>query len=185
MSQNRKNTERKIATIMQPVIHDKCDYIWNCVFISPTQYGGHGVFAVIDIPIATMIPILGDPISLHNIKRQKYVYRYRSRAGHVQMIDGSPHINPRHKVGSFGLAIAMMINVPLNKKPNCVIKFDHVVTSRRIKMGEQLTIHYGGIYDDTRTINKQLDAYTYPSAQTRNKNIKHLQQHIQKCKRRK
>jgi hypothetical protein len=201
MSANRNNNERKTATIMQPVIHDKCDYIWNCMFISPTQHGGHGVFAVIDIPIATMIPILGDPISRRDIKSHNSVYcwSHRSRAGHTLTINGSPNINPRHKVGSFGLAIAMMINEPLNKKPNCVIKLDHIVTSRRIKMGEELTVHYGDAYEDTRArmgyslssnrylnnTNKQLDAYIYPSARTRNENIKHLQQHIQKCKRRK
>lgn len=198
----REGANAKMATIMQPIKHNKCDYIWNYLFLLPMQHGGHGVHAAMDIPIATMIPIVGDPVSRRKadlmISRNRFTHGwvYSSPMGSTVAVNGNPYINTRRNIGSYGLAIAMMLNEPLTKKPNCIFKLDHIVTSRRIKMGEELTVHYGNAYEPIRVLKgyslaknrylksayKELDVYRYPPVQKRKENIKYLHGLIRKCK---
>ena len=48
--------------------------------------------------------------------------------------------------------LAMMINEPTRKKPNCIFKCDHVVVAQPIKEGEELTVYYGNAYDVIRKL---------------------------------
>ena len=124
---------------------------------------GDGVFATKDIPPGLWIPITGTPMSL---SRQVHTHVYH-RAKQLGPIDGHPSLFPHRGVGSFGLALAMMVNespdsLAAEFPVNCVYTLDFIETISPIAKGQELLVDYGPAYEPQRvamgyTVNRPVD----------------------------
>ena len=66
-----------------------------------------------------------------------------------KIVDGKPL--PGETIACMGLAIGLMANEPrIGKNPNCRYHSNHLITLRRIRRGEQLTVYYGPDYTNIR-----------------------------------
>ena len=182
-----------------------CRYDWPMLEVKPSSEtgGGNGVFAVETLMPGTMIPILGKPMSENSVRKRieentfTHGYQYQwifNKKG----VDGHPRENKFQNVGTFGLAIAMMINESSsNKAPSCIFKMDHVVVAKRIAKGQELTLYYGSAYETIRkrlgyTVKcdsgyhyKALENVRYPNSKTRKDNYDELFEIIKVCERNK
>ena len=140
-------------TILKPVQTEDGNFKWNELEVKTSgQGGGKGVYAKQDLKVATVVVIFGVPVSKwthhdhgpsHGWVRKKVGVKKENQP----KLDGHPSLYPYKGVGSFGLAIAMMLNEPTKGKPSCIFKFNSVVVQRRIKKGEELTVFYGDVYE--------------------------------------
>jgi hypothetical protein len=190
--EKRKKKKRAIpmvkrARIVQP-LSGSAGFAWPCIEVrmSTIEKGGAGVFATQNLKPGLMFPLIGRSIPEDTFAQMQQngtcTHCWVTTRGPV---DGHPSINPFHNVGNRGLSIAMMINEPTRTKPNCIFKLDHVITARRIRKGEELTIYYGAQYEPIRRRlgysldkNKYLDEFykdlfemRYPSKAQRDQNI--------------
>jgi len=130
------------VSILEPIEVSPCKYEWQELEVRASQEpgAGDGVFARVNLPAGTVIPILGKIITgekfaaMEADRTATHVWNYYQND---VIVDGNPALN-KH-----GLNIAMMINEPLKKKPNCVFKLNSVVVARPIKKGEELILHHG------------------------------------------
>lgn len=183
--------------IIQPIKDGDCKYSWRDIEVRTSKNAGKGIFAKTNLPIGTMIPILGHKLPEGSLyKDLSHGWKYNGSRG---IIDGHPDINPYKNVASFGLSIAMMANESLTKIHNCRFRFDYLITARKIKSGEELTVYYGPDYETVRERNnytlknnKHLDhAYKqffgikfetkHTNCRTRKQNIDHWNSVIQEC----
>ena len=67
-------------------------------------------------------------------------------------IDGHPSISPHNNIGSRGIAITMMINEPMNTKPNAILAADGIVLISTIPPGTQIQAFYGNSYEELRKL---------------------------------
>jgi len=111
---------KKKAVILKPHHVGKCKYMWDALTVgtSKEKAAGFGVFATKTLAAGTMIPIVGKRLSRSRIDQMEKL----SQLTHawvdtdLQPVDGHPRYNPHLGVGSFGLAIAMLVNEPCHKK---------------------------------------------------------------------
>ena len=110
----KSRRKKSKALIIHPQRVGECQYEWTEleVKISTETGGGKGVFATQDLEVGTMIPIVGQlhqgtqPTDDENLT---HCWEYRFKKP-TQYINGHPDINPYKGVGSYGLAIVMMLN---------------------------------------------------------------------------
>jgi len=118
-------------------------YTWPELEVKVSTQGpgaGQGLFARTDLPPGTLIPIVGQILSEAEAERRiaadTFTHGFQYSDG--TCIDGGRELD--------GQTIWAKINEPLTKKPNCIFKLDCVVTGRRIRAGEELTVYYGSSY---------------------------------------
>jgi hypothetical protein len=190
-----KRKHKPQATILQPHKVRPCKYAWDGLEVKPSKEkgAGMGVFATKVLPVGTMIPIVGQhhPGATPSALTHSWEYYGKARG----YVDGNPSIKPFKKVGSYGLAIAMMLNESTTKILTCKFHLDHVVVATRLKAGDELTVYYGNAYDRhrkqqgyTMIKNKHLergyDAYdnlSFPPATVRYENINKWNTVIKQC----
>jgi hypothetical protein len=129
-------------SIILPIRHTDGGYTWEELEIRPTEHG-LGVFATIDLPPGSVIPIIAYPIKRITTKRGTQHVWIRKGG---QILDGHPSIAPYKGIGFKGLAISMMINEPSHKKPNCIFMDDCVLCVKKIKKNDELSVYYGDEY---------------------------------------
>jgi hypothetical protein len=117
-------------------------YEWDLLEVKTSLQinAGNGVFAKQSLPIGTMFPIVGK--AFPNNKESSHGWTYYSRTPE-RSIDGHPTIHPHKGVGSFGLAIAMMVNESASSAPNCIFWENYLVVAQAIGKGEELYVDYG------------------------------------------
>jgi hypothetical protein len=115
-----------------------------------------GIFATLDLPENTVIPIVGVKC-LTRTSKQLLVHLItldpgarspsESRAHGWTFkdydINGHPDLYGYGGIGSFGLAVAMTVNESSKGIPNCFFQDGTLVTRHIIKTGEELTVHPG------------------------------------------
>lgn len=144
------------ATIVEPTTDGTCEFSWYMLEIKKSNEprAGNGVFATEHLKPGLMFPILGTPVSWEEAHTREenldFTHGWFFDKILEQPIDGDPKIKPYKKIGTFGLAVTMMINEPLYKKPNCIFKLDYVLVAKPIKKGEELTIYYEKDYEPIR-----------------------------------
>ena len=128
--------------ILLPRKINNCRYVWDELEVrkSLEKGAGYGVFSTKNLPVGTMIPIIGT----HARKKETGTHLYARRDG--VKINGDPNIKPYKKVGTFGLSISMMLNESVKKKFNCKFRFDYIVVVAPIKKGAELLLYYGDTY---------------------------------------
>ncbi len=191
------------AVYMVPEKINECSWIWPLLEVKQSIQTNHpcnGVFTKHILRKKTMIPVIGIKLlqTDHDIRM---FYRYSKNIADTTFppgtfthgwdvtdysINGNPKLFTHEKVGSFGLAIAMMVNEPTNDQPNCIFKQNHLITIKTIQPGEELTVYYGSDYDSHRnySINEnkmEVGNITIPEYYTTNKNTKKYQKLIDTC----
>ena len=188
------------AFLLQPTKVGECEYIWDGLETKSTVTAGLGVFATKPLLAGAMIPIIGKKMSESEVEKRKqkhelvHAWIKNTLTGPV---NGDPSISPYKNVGNYGLSIAMMLNEPSRKKPNCIFKLDHVVVAQRVKAGEELTIFYGDDYKPVRIMKgyaldknrfyhnapyyNMLEDMKFPSLKDRQKNFDNWMQIVAKC----
>ena len=120
------------------------------------ENAGLGVFATTDIDAGMKIPVFGVPLTHEGVEKLKgceqdtHIMRQprgrRRLPGGYIAVDGRPGNAPYNGVGGRGLFIAMMINEPSRKKPNCIIMGQFVQLAQNLRLGDELTVSYGESY---------------------------------------
>ena len=152
MAKLKKNGPCDVMTPERKELEGRVFYTWPKLKVEPRPKDvGLGVLADENLRPGTCFPIFGEPITAaQQIDRVKqkiagYLYCQGSRC-----IDGTPAFHPARGVGSFGLAIAMMINEPGPKRtPNAVFKNNMVIITRPIRKNGELLVYYGSKYERT------------------------------------
>jgi hypothetical protein len=133
------------ANIIEPIRATNGKWNWPELELKQSNQpnAGKGVFARVNIPVGTMVPLLGKVISsaehdklMTSLQATHTFSFYRTNI----IINGNPRIN------NHGLNIAMMTNEPCKKRPNCIFKLGFLVVAKHIKVGEELTVYYGNTY---------------------------------------
>jgi hypothetical protein len=139
---------------MEPTA-DGPGYIWPKLEVRASQIAGNGVFAKEPLQFGTVIPIVGrqyDGTSSTPFSHG-WVYdssRFPDSEPDMPAHNGHPSLDTHKGVGSFGLAIAMMLNEDAHGVHNCVFMHNCVVVSRCVGAGEELTVYYGDAYEPIR-----------------------------------
>lgn len=149
-----------LANIAIPREEHDGRYVWTEVYVGPSTVAEkrtsererrqHGVFAKCDLEPGLMFPIAGrraDPKS----SQMFHVYEIKTSSGKV-LIDGDPSLHPYRSIGSFGLAVAMMVNEAASPEvsPNCYFDGGYLCVCRRITKNEELLTYYGPQYEGKR-----------------------------------
>jgi hypothetical protein len=147
----RKRMGKTEAFILEPTKEGQRKYVWEGLEVRKTKHG-NGVFASKNLKKGLMIPILGLPLYKQPVKpADTHHWEYQNNSLKGVHIDGRPKAKPFHSyqgVGSFGLAVAMMLDE--STRPNCFFKFNYLVVGRTVKAGGQLTTWYGDSYQEIR-----------------------------------
>lgn len=144
---NFRNNIVQSITYMEPV-HDEHGWIWPRLKVgTSTITSGKGVFAVDELVAGCVIPIIACQVKQW-VTERGHTHGW-IRIGHKkkQLLDGHPSLFTHMDTGSFGLAIAMMINEASKGRPNCIFKRNSIIVQERIKPNEELTIFYGDGYE--------------------------------------
>jgi hypothetical protein len=141
MPRQRNNRRQRAATILLPR-RDGSGWTWDELEIkkSTEKNAGNGLFAKTALEAGTVIPHIGKPTT----KRGTHIFAGK---------DGNPNLNPYNGIGNNGLSIAMMVNESQRKKPRVKFTRGHMVTTRKIKAGEELFGYYGNDYDRAYPMN--------------------------------
>ena len=123
---------------------------------------GWALFCKQHLPPEYAIPLVGRDVTqveIHNIHDETHRWTYtglRDQAN-TMTIDGKPL--PGETIACRGLAIGLMANEPeYGKAPNCRYHANHLITLRRVRKGEQLTVYYGPGYASIRkALNYRVD----------------------------
>ena len=164
LSRSRKNKRPlRPATLLEPVEVGLCMYEWPGLKVQPSLEkggAGDGVFATTRLRAGTVIPVLGKRTT---IKRGSHLFNGRN---------GFPRLFPYSDTGCFGLAIAMKVNEPATRKPNCMLKSIGLVVVQDIPLGRELLVHYG-FGQRYRRVGYSLDQNKYLHAEyTRMANVR-------------
>lgn len=156
---SRKRKRAKLeAPVLSPrfiidVEDDTFGFYWPGLAVRASEQAkkaGKGVFATKELPAGTKIPILGRATTEEEFKdleeRHKDTHVFGINGKEYPYVNGDPKIEPFHGVGGNGLYIAMMINEPSRKKPNCIFKGNFVQIAQTLQAGQELTISYGAGY---------------------------------------
>jgi len=112
--------------------------------VQESPAAGLGVRAMKDISARTLIPCIGVPMDPEEYfsrppEQMSHVYPPFNVLGQTLHVDGT-----LYDLG--GLNIASKVNEPIKSKPNCIFKSGFLITARRIKRGEFLSVYYGDGY---------------------------------------
>lgn len=149
-----------VYVVRMPLVSVDGNFTWPGLALraSTMSAAGQGVFATEDLPVGTMIPILGSLVSDRlGSERSSHVWCHRKpMRGTVSqlVVDGYPQILPYRGIGNFGSSIAMMVNEASVVEQNCVFLLDHVCVAKPVPRGTELTVYYGGLYDTLRQRNE-------------------------------
>lgn len=126
-------------------------YVWKGLEVKTSLVGkgnaGLGLFANVNFPFGTSIPIWGIPLRHRDTNTLNFSNSHVYGTSTKGLIDGNPQRAPFKNVGMRGLAISMMVNEPEGRKnPNCIFKRDMLVMIRPIKKGQELYVYYGPEY---------------------------------------
>ena len=171
---------KRAPTIEFPRLTKQGKFSWAHTGIaavaSKKKNKGQALAATKPIATGTMFPILGIPVTnklLHDLATKhphglgcEHAWKYQGPR-HPAGIVGGPHLLPHNGVGCLGAAIVMLANEPTASKPNCIFKYDCLITTKPIKAGQELQVWYGPDYDPIR---KQKG---YFAAIQQNKHITH------------
>jgi hypothetical protein len=152
-------------------------FVWDDLALKPTGQGGggSGVFATRDLPVGTTIPIVAVEVedwdeAKHGASHGWVRYVVKLKEDDRPKLDGHPSVHPFRGVGSFGLAIAMMLNEPSRGKPNCVFRLNAVVVQTRVPANTELTVFYGDMYEQIR----QAAGYSLDGNPDRHSTVPHV-----------
>ena len=146
-----------------PILMSKQVFTWTHTGIMVTQSRnrrkGKAIVATERIPMGTMFPILGLPVTqklLLDLASKvpgglgcEYTWEYQGIDSPGGIV-GSPHILPFESIGCLGASIVMFANEPTTSSPNCIFKHNCLITTRRIRKGQELQVWYGSSYDPIR-----------------------------------
>ena len=206
-----KTSKRKIkVTILEPIQINAHAHYYKHIEARPTgsRKKQMGVFTKTKVPRGSFITHLGNRINITTHRHRKHsqmalsnalnwsqplpsqkdidniisllshCIQYESTTGAV---DGHPDINPYNGVGSWGLAITMLINEPSRTQPNAIFCRDGILIIKDIPPNTQIQAHYGPQAEEmralqgysivnnpyiTRDLNHHKDLYQLPSRKT-------------------
>ena len=123
---------------------------------------GWALYCKQHLPPDYAIPLVGRDVTqveIHTIHDETHRWTHTGLKGqtNTMTIDGKPL--PGELIACRGLAIGLMANEPdYGKAPNCRYHANHLITTRRIRKGEQLTVYYGPGYASIRkALNYRVD----------------------------
>jgi hypothetical protein len=148
------SSKRRRAFLIEPEQVGEFAFEWPGLELKAMDFGGVGVFAAAPISAGASIPIVGslipEPPEGKDHPSDSHAWPYGARhlpelAGF--RVDGRPTEQQPHKgVGSFGLAIAMLINESTTEPHTCVLRRNCVVVAVDLQPGQELTAYYGQDY---------------------------------------
>ena len=115
---------------------------------------GRALYCKCHLPSEYAIPLVGRDATFQGIttihdETHRWTYTGTKGPGTTAIIDGKPLQG--EIIACRGLAIGLMANEPdYGKSPNCRYHANHLITLRRIRKGEQLTVYYGPGYASIR-----------------------------------
>jgi hypothetical protein len=144
---------------------------WPMVELRQMSYGGMGVFATKPIFAGATFPHIGttlrEPDGIHPSDSHAWTYEkvhLPEMAG--WRVDGRPTSMFPHKgIGTFGLAMTMLVNEETDEKHTCVFSANSLMVAVDLEAGDQLTAYYGKDYENIR----QKQKYSVSN----NKNLQH------------
>jgi hypothetical protein len=157
---------------------------------------GLGVYATVDVPKGTMLPILGNIMGNSFVSNGRPVppfdthhWEYHNHASlkgiHIDGADRRHDLARSHRnVAAHGLALAMLVNEPSGQAvPNCIFKFNYLVVVKKVSAGKELLVYYGPAYAPVRAplranytvsaraadfgVPEEVQKWTFPSAKER------------------
>uniref|UniRef100_A0A6C0BNI0 SET domain-containing protein n=1 Tax=viral metagenome TaxID=1070528 RepID=A0A6C0BNI0_9ZZZZ len=169
MPKKKKKSANKIILLYPTPVTGTCYYTWPKLEVKEFPGQGYGVYATERLSAGIAVPILGKVLTKFELDTKlgtaqaSHIWEIRSlKPGwpYTTYIDGNPRYKPYKRVGSGGLAIAMMVNEPSRTKPNCIFKRDCLITADTIKAGEQLTAFYDNPRDPNYEATRRLKNYS-------------------------
>jgi hypothetical protein len=131
---------------------------WPMVELRPMPYGGIGVFALEAIWAGATFPHLGttlrEPEGDHPSDSHAWTYDILTLSEMAGWrVDGRPtSMCPHKNIGSFGLALTMLVNEDLDGVHTCVFSDNSLMVAIDLKPGDQLTAYYGEAHERIRNV---------------------------------